>query len=224
MTTHHRHLGSLRRGRSTRRCCGPRWSSRRRARRSCARTLHGIPLYDGDVEAAEGIPAAVAALKEEIVAADGLLLVTPEYNNGIPGVFKNAIDWLSRPAADIGRVFGGRPVAVIGASPGQFGTMLVAGGLAAGAAHARHRSRGGAGGCSWRGRGRCSTRTADWWTRRRGGGCGSSWRGSRPSRRGRGEGCEFAGVSRVNGDLFDAHFMHKACTRHARALCGRAKY
>jgi len=88
------------------------------------RTLHGIPLYDGDVEATEGIPAAVAALKEEIVAADGLLLVTPEYNNGIPGVFKNAIDWLSRPPADIGRVFGGRPVAVIGTSPGQWGTVL----------------------------------------------------------------------------------------------------
>jgi NAD(P)H-dependent FMN reductase len=66
----------------------------------------------------------VAALKEEIVAADGLLLVTPEYNNGIPGVFKNAIDWLSRPASDIGRVFGGRRVAVIGASPGQWGTAL----------------------------------------------------------------------------------------------------
>ena len=89
-----------------------------------ARSLQGIPLYDGDVEAAEGIPAAVATLKEEIVAADGLLLVTPEYNNGIPGVFKNAIDWLSRPPADIGRVFGGRRVAVIGASPGQWGTAL----------------------------------------------------------------------------------------------------
>jgi NAD(P)H-dependent FMN reductase len=88
------------------------------------RTLHGIPLYDGDVEAQAGIPATVAELKETIVAADGLLLVTPEYNNGIPGVFKNAIDWLSRPANDIGRVFGGRPVGVIGASPGQFGTTL----------------------------------------------------------------------------------------------------
>jgi NAD(P)H-dependent FMN reductase len=82
-----------------------------------------IPLYNGDVEAT-GIPAPVTALKERIAAADGLLLVTPEYNNGIPGVFKNAIDWLSRPSRDIARIFGGKPVAVIGASPGGFGTIL----------------------------------------------------------------------------------------------------
>jgi NAD(P)H-dependent FMN reductase len=88
------------------------------------KSIKGIPLYDGDVEANEGIPQTVASLKDEIAAADGLLLVTPEYNNGIPGVFKNAIDWLSRPPADIQRVFGNRPVAVIGASPGGFGTIL----------------------------------------------------------------------------------------------------
>jgi chromate reductase len=87
-------------------------------------TIKGIPLYDGDVEAAHGVPDTVTALKERIVAADGVLLVTPEYNNSIPGVFKNAIDWLSRPSADIGRVFGGRPFGVIGASPGGFGTLL----------------------------------------------------------------------------------------------------
>lgn len=87
-------------------------------------TIRGIPLYDGDVEAQQGIPAPVAALKDAIAAAQGLLLVTPEYNNSIPGVFKNAIDWLSRPSADIARVFGGKPVAVIGASPGGFGTIL----------------------------------------------------------------------------------------------------
>lgn len=88
------------------------------------RTIHGIPLYDADLEEAEGIPPAVAALKEAIVAADGLLMVTPEYNNSVPGVFKNAIDWLSRPAGDIARVFGGLPVGLIGASPGAFGTTL----------------------------------------------------------------------------------------------------
>jgi NAD(P)H-dependent FMN reductase len=87
-------------------------------------TIAGIPLYDGDVEAAEGIPRAVAELKATIAAADGLLLATPEYNNSVPGVFKNAIDWLSRPPADIARVFGGKRVALVGASPGGFGTIL----------------------------------------------------------------------------------------------------
>ncbi len=87
-------------------------------------SIENIPLYNGDVEAAEGIPAAVAQLKDRIATADGLLLCTPEYNNSIPGVMKNAIDWLSRPADDIARVFGGKPVAVMGASPGPFGTQL----------------------------------------------------------------------------------------------------
>jgi chromate reductase len=87
-------------------------------------SIAGIPLYNGDDEAQSGIPPVVARLKEAIVAADGLLLVTPEYNNSIPGVTKNAIDWLSRPAADIPRVFGGKPVAIAGASPGGFGTLL----------------------------------------------------------------------------------------------------
>lgn len=87
-------------------------------------TLHGIPLYDGDLESREGVPAAVTTLKDRIAASDGVLLATPEYNNGIPGVFKNAIDWLSRPPDDAARVFRDRPFAVIGASPGGFGTIL----------------------------------------------------------------------------------------------------
>ena len=87
-------------------------------------TIKGIPLYDGDVEAASGIPEAVQKLKAQIIDCAGLLLVTPEYNNSMPGVFKNALDWLSRPPADSAKVFGGRPVAVIGASPGGFGTIL----------------------------------------------------------------------------------------------------
>jgi len=87
-------------------------------------TLHGVPLYDGDVEAAEGIPEAVQRLKECVTACDGLILATPEYNNGIPGVFKNAIDWMSRPAGAAAKVFANRPVAIVGASPGGFGTIL----------------------------------------------------------------------------------------------------
>jgi NAD(P)H-dependent FMN reductase len=87
-------------------------------------TIRDIPLYDGDVELAGGVPAPVQTLKDKIAAADGLLIVTPEYNNSIPGVAKNAIDWLSRPPADIPRVFGGKPVVVMGATPGPNGTLL----------------------------------------------------------------------------------------------------
>jgi NAD(P)H-dependent FMN reductase len=87
-------------------------------------SIAGIPLYDGDEEAANGVPDAVSRLKNAIAAADGLLLLTPEYNNSIPGVAKNAIDWLSRPPGDIARVFAGKPIAIAGASPGGFGTIL----------------------------------------------------------------------------------------------------
>ncbi len=87
-------------------------------------SIAGIPLYDGDDEAAHGVPDVVTRLKDAIAAADGLLLVTPEYNNSLPGVTKNAIDWLSRPPGDIRRVFGGKAVALAGASPGGFGTVL----------------------------------------------------------------------------------------------------
>ena len=86
-------------------------------------SIRGIPLYDADMEA-QGIPAVVTQLKDAIIAAEGVLLVTPEYNNSLPGVFKNAIDWLSRPASDVKRVFGGRRFAIIGASPSGFGTVL----------------------------------------------------------------------------------------------------
>lgn len=87
-------------------------------------SIRDIPLYDGDVEEQQGIPPAVARLKDRVAAADGVLLVTPEYNNSIPGPFKNAIDWLSRPASDIPRVFHARPVALMGATPGGAGTTL----------------------------------------------------------------------------------------------------
>ena len=87
-------------------------------------SIAGSPLYNADDEDASGIPPPVARLKDAIATSDGLLLVTPEYNNGIPGVTKNAIDWLSRPSSDAARVFRGRAVAIAGASPGRFGTIL----------------------------------------------------------------------------------------------------
>ena len=87
-------------------------------------TIRDIPLYNYDVEAQHGVPEPVDKLKDVLAGSDGLLLATPEYNNSIPGVLKNAIDWLSRPPKDIARVFGDLPVAVIGASPGGFGTTL----------------------------------------------------------------------------------------------------
>jgi chromate reductase, NAD(P)H dehydrogenase (quinone) len=87
-------------------------------------SIREVPLYDGDVETEQGIPEPVRALKQRIAEADGLLLVTPEYNNSLPGVLKNTIDWLSRPPSEIPRIFGGKPVGVIGASRGRFGTVL----------------------------------------------------------------------------------------------------
>ena len=86
-------------------------------------SIAGVPVYNGDMEA-DGIPESVRALKDAIAGGDGLLLASPEYNNSVPGPLKNAIDWLSRPPADIARVFKNRPVAVMGASQGGFGTIL----------------------------------------------------------------------------------------------------
>ena len=78
-----------------------------------------VPLYNGDVEAA-GDPPGVAAFKQAIAAADGVLMATPEYNHGVPGVMTNAIDWASRPPREA--PLGGKPVGLIGASPGITGT------------------------------------------------------------------------------------------------------
>jgi chromate reductase len=81
--------------------------------------LHEVPLYNGDVEAA-GDPPGVAAFTAAIAAADGVLFVTPEYNHGVPGVMKNAVDWASRPPREA--PLGGKPVGLIGASPGITGS------------------------------------------------------------------------------------------------------
>ena len=77
--------------------------------------LRDLPPYDRDVEAA-GDPEAVTVLKDAIGAADGLLIATPEYNRGVPGVLKNAIDWASRPP--LASPLAGKPVAIMGASTG----------------------------------------------------------------------------------------------------------
>ena len=81
--------------------------------------LSEIPLFNQDVERT-GIPAAVAHLREAVAAADGFLVATPEYNHGVPGVMKNAFDWLSRPPGK--SVLNGKPSAIVGASPGITGT------------------------------------------------------------------------------------------------------
>jgi chromate reductase len=77
-----------------------------------------LPLFNQDLIDRDGLPTAAAELKDALRAADGLLIATPEYNWGIPGFLKNAIDWASRPAGDIQHVFGDLPVALIGAGGG----------------------------------------------------------------------------------------------------------
>ena len=86
--------------------------------------LSSIPLFDEDLEQREPTgPAGVRALRTAIAAADGLLVATPEYNQAIPGVLKNALDWLSRESPG-GDVLANRPMAVLGASSGPWGTRL----------------------------------------------------------------------------------------------------
>jgi len=82
--------------------------------------LKSIPPYDEDDDVVPA-PPAVAALREAIAAADGLVIATPEYNSSIPGVLKNAIDWASRPRAST--PLQNKPVVVVGASTGSFGAV-----------------------------------------------------------------------------------------------------
>ncbi|WIX81880.1 NAD(P)H-dependent oxidoreductase [Amycolatopsis carbonis] len=82
--------------------------------------LAAIPLFNEDDE--HPAPSAVAQLRHRIRAADGVLIATPEYNAAMPGVLKNALDWLSRPVAE-GPVLEHKPVAIIGASQGPLGTI-----------------------------------------------------------------------------------------------------
>jgi chromate reductase len=87
-------------------------------------SIDDVPLYNADVEAKTGVPPAVVQLKDKIAAADGLVIATPEYNGGIPGNAKNVIDWISRPPEDVGRVLRGKPIALMGATPGGMGTAF----------------------------------------------------------------------------------------------------
>lgn len=81
--------------------------------------LDGIPAFNQDEE--QNLPPKVAELKARVRAADAVLIVTPEYNYSIPGVLKNAIDWVTRPYGD--NAWDGKPVAVMGASVGGSGTL-----------------------------------------------------------------------------------------------------
>jgi chromate reductase len=78
----------------------------------------GLPLYNADIQDATGFPAGATALADAIRAADGIVIVTPEYNFSVPGGLKNAIDWLSRMP---NQPFAGKPVALLSASRGQLG-------------------------------------------------------------------------------------------------------
>ena len=78
-----------------------------------------LPLYDGDLEAAEGIPPAVRSLAAQIAAADAVIIASPEYNKSLPGVLKNALDWVSR--VKDGNPWAGKPVAIVSASAGRTG-------------------------------------------------------------------------------------------------------
>ncbi|MBD8505987.1 NAD(P)H-dependent oxidoreductase [Hoyosella sp. G463] len=81
--------------------------------------LESVPFYSEDLDSPTGIPAAAAALRESVGAADAVLLVTPEYNGTLPAVLKNAIDWASRPFGE--GAIKDKPVAVAGISAGQYG-------------------------------------------------------------------------------------------------------
>ncbi|MEJ6393241.1 NAD(P)H-dependent oxidoreductase [Gymnodinialimonas sp. 2305UL16-5] len=77
-----------------------------------------LPLYDGDLEEAEGIPTEVQALADQIASADAVIVVGPEYNKAISGVLKNALDWISRTK---GSPWNGKPVAILSATAGRSG-------------------------------------------------------------------------------------------------------
>jgi chromate reductase, NAD(P)H dehydrogenase (quinone) len=83
--------------------------------------LHEIPHFNEDLESSA--PVAAQKFRERVSASHGLLIATPEYNASIPGVLKNALDWLSRPGVDGTQPLAGKPIAIMGASKGPFGAI-----------------------------------------------------------------------------------------------------
>lgn len=116
-------VGSLRRGSLNRRLLLALQTLAPEQTQILEAAISDVPLYNADLD----VPESVVRLKSQMAKASGLLVVTPEYNYGVPGVLKNAIDWVSRPA--FRSVLANKPVALLGASPSQVGTARAQGQL-----------------------------------------------------------------------------------------------
>ena len=89
---------------------------------------HPLPLYNGDLEASQGLPAGVVHLQRLIASHQALLVATPEYNGSVPALLKNTLDWCSRadpgnPAGSGGAIYANKPAAIVSTSPGALGGM-----------------------------------------------------------------------------------------------------
>jgi NAD(P)H-dependent FMN reductase len=89
---------------------------------------HPLPLYNGDLEASQGLPAGVVRLQSLIASHQALLVATPEYNGSVPALLKNTLDWCSRadpsnPSGSGGAIYANKPAAIVSTSPGALGGM-----------------------------------------------------------------------------------------------------
>ena len=119
-------VGSLRAGSYNRMLFDAAVALAPRGMRFTEADLRSLPLYDDDLRLEQDYPEPSRRLRAAIAAADGLLIVSPEYNHTVPGVLQNAIDWASRPPD---QPFKGKPVAIMGASTGRLGTVRMQHGL-----------------------------------------------------------------------------------------------